>query len=953
MFFRSAVFLLLLLSCGYARAQYVSRGADPAGVTWSYIRAPHFDVIFPDSARGEGERLTRLLSRVYLPASATLGFTPRRVPVILHPYNLQSNGMVVWAPSRMEIFSTAPTESNAQPWLEQLALHEYRHVVQTDMMNRGFTRALYYLMGEQAVALPAALIKPWLFEGDAVGSETAMSFTGRGRAPSFEMGMRTIVLDRKKYAYDKLLLGSLKDYIPNHYEYGYLMAAYGRYRYGADLWGKVFTFTGKYPFLIFPQSIASKKYTGKWSKGFHREAMLFLDSLWRQEQRSSSADAPALLVGKSARRLHRYASWSSPLEADGGALWAVKSTLSQTAMLMRVDSAGKAKPVAATGSMSSRPAGGGGTVYWTEFSPDLRWEQRCYSELWRYDARSRRAARLTRRTALFTPAVSSAGEVAASEKHASGEQAVVLLDSSFQKSAVLLRLRPGESVNGLAWVDRQTIAVLYTAAQGMGIGLLSVQEKTLTPLLPCTYADISGISAQDGQIFFSSGYDGVHNIYALDAQRGSVHKLTNAAFGAFEPQLTADKKRLIFADYTPDGSYLAALPADSLLWQKTAFNAPFKPLLAENLSQQEQLRIDTATLDAAPLSAKRYRKAAHLFRFHSWAPVAYSPSALMGGDISGVAMGATLLSQNNLSTAVTSLGYSYDRGFSAVSAAIAYTGLLPVVELSGSYGSRYSTYADIGSANAYRIAPQQLHGEVSLTVSAPLNLSWGNAVRTFTPYVRLMLSSDKIRLAGSSRYTSELATSVGFSAQVQTRMALRDLNPRWGVGLSAVVQGAPVVQRIDQKVSFSARAYAPGVAANHSIRVYAGGERQRSPLMYATRVAIPRGFALGGVAAPAMASYSAGYALPLWYPDIAVGALAYVKRIRLSVFADRMDAYNEKYTRITSFDGAGYELVFDFNPLRFAVLVSAGWRQTATRTTSASGYKPVTIPAEFLLSFSY
>ncbi|MDR0710950.1 MAG: hypothetical protein LBF67_01210, partial [Prevotellaceae bacterium] len=96
MYFRSTVFLLLLLSCGYARAQYVSRGSDPASVTWSHIRTPHFDVIFPDSARGEGERFARLLSRVYLPGSATLGFTPRRTPVILHPYNLQSNGMVVW-----------------------------------------------------------------------------------------------------------------------------------------------------------------------------------------------------------------------------------------------------------------------------------------------------------------------------------------------------------------------------------------------------------------------------------------------------------------------------------------------------------------------------------------------------------------------------------------------------------------------------------------------------------------------------------------------------------------------------------------------------------------------------------------------------------------------------------------------------------------------------------------
>lgn len=952
MFLRVFAIFLLLLGCGRVEAQYISRGTDPAGITWSHIRAPRFDVIFPDSARRQGEYFARLLSKAYLPASATLGHAPRRVPVILHPFNLQSNGMVVWAPSRMEIFSTAPTESDAQVWLQQLALHEYRHVVQTDMMNRGFTRALYYLMGEQAVALPSALIKPWLFEGDAVGSETAMSFTGRGRMPSFGAGLRAIVLDEKKYSYDKLLLGSLKDYIPNHYVYGYHMAAYGRYRYGADLWGNVFRFTGKYPFLIFPQSIASKKYTGKGSKGFHHEAMLFLDSLWRREQ-PQNPDAPAQLVGKSASRLNRYASWSSPIPAGNGAIWAVKSTLSRTSRLMRVDSAGREKAVAATGSISSRLAGGSEAVYWTEFSPDVRWEQRCYSELWRYDAHGKKATRLTRRTALFTPAVSSGGEVAASEKFASGEQAVVLLDSNFQKAAELFRFRPGESVNDLAWIDRQTLAVLYTAAQGMGIGLLSVREKTLSPLLPCAYTEISGISARDGQILFSSGYDGINNIYALDVQSRSVHKLTRAALGAFEPLLTIDKKRLIFASYTSDGATIASLPVDSLLWQKTAFNAPFTFALAENLSQQEQFRIDTAVLDSTPLAAEKYRKAAHPFRFHSWAPMAYSPSDLISGNIYGMAVGATLLSQNNLSSVITSLGYMYDRGFSSVNASIACTGWFPVVEVSGSYGSRYSTYADIGSERSYSVASRQLYGEASVTVSAPLNLSKGVAVRTFTPYVGATAGNDMIRLAGSRRYASLLVTNVGFSAQAATRMAQRDVNPRWGVSVSANVQGAPAVQRADQKVTLGARAYAPGIAANHSVRMYAGYERQRAPLMYATRLALPRGLALGGIAAPALASYAASYALPLWYPDIALGGLAYVKRVRVNLFADRMVAYSEKYNRAVSFDGAGYELVFDFHPLRFAALVSAGWRQTATRTTPASGYKPTTIPTEILLNFSY
>ncbi|MDR0711426.1 MAG: hypothetical protein LBF67_03645 [Prevotellaceae bacterium] len=952
---RSTALFLFMLSLSCAQAQYVSQGADPAGTTWSYIRTPHFNVIFPDSARRQGEHFTRLLDKIYFPASATLGFAPRRVPVILHPYNLQSNGMVVWAPSRMEIFSTAPTSGYAQPWLEQLAIHEYRHVVQTDMMNRGFTRFLYYLLGEQAVALPAALIKPWLFEGDAVGSETAMSYSGRGRMPSFSMGLRAITLDKKKYSYNKLLLGSFKDHIPNHYEYGYQMAAYGRYRYGVDLWEKVFKLTGKYPFLIFPQSIASRKYTGKWPKGFHSEAMLFLDSLWRQGQ-PQNPDNPAPLLSTKAWSGDRYISWSNPVALNGGALIVKKATLSRTPMLMKVDSAGKVKRVAMQGNASSRLAGGKDVVYWTEFSPDARWEQRNFSELWRYDAQKKRVTRLTHKTAYFTPAVSASGEVAVSEKYASGEQAVILLDSNFQKSAEALRFRMGESINDIAWVNRQTIAALYTSMQGMCIGLLNVQEKTMEPLLPCTYTDISGLSAQDGQVLFSSGYDGINNIYALDVQSRSIHKLTNAAYGAFEPLLTDDKSRLIFANYTSNGYRVAALPSDSLLWQKTAFNDPFKHTFAETLSRQEQFRIDTATLDTAPLTVKKYSKAAHLFRFHSWAPMAYAAREAIGGNFSSMAVGVTLLSQNNLSTAFTSLGYSYDRGFSAVSASIAYTGWYPVVELSGSYGSRYATHLDIAPQLHNERQPlynEYQYGEMNLTISVPLSSSKGYIVKTLTPYAQLQLSNDQIRSHVDRPYTSMLITNAGFSAQVSTRMALRDINPRWGMSISANLQGIPVVQRVDQKMTLGVRAYVPGVALNHSIRLYAGYERQRQPLMFATRVALPRGFVLGGVAAPVMASYSVSYALPLWYPDLSIGPLVYVKRIRANVFADRMDAGNEKHRWSTSLDGAGYELLFDFHPLRFAVLISAGWRQTLTFASSSAGYTPTTIPTEFLLNFSY
>ncbi|MDR2938233.1 MAG: hypothetical protein LBU92_04765 [Prevotellaceae bacterium] len=934
-------------------AQYVSNGTEPARTRWSHIGSAHFDVIFPDSILAQGTHFTRLLSKVYAPVSASLNYQPRRIPVILHPYNLRSNGMVVWTPSRMEVIATAPSTGYAQPWLEQLALHELRHVVQTDMMNRGFTRALYYLLGEQAVALPSALIKPWLFEGDAVATETAMSRTGRGRMASFSMGLRTIALSSpKKYSYDKYLLGSYKDYIPNHYEYGYHLVAYGRHRYGADLWAKIFRYTGSYPFLLFPQSIATKKYTGKNPKALHEEAKAFVDSLWQAQQPQKIDKATPLVKEKNSRR-KQFVSYETLAALPNGEVMAERQTLTRTSMLVRILPDGSEKKVAMLGSLSSSLQRGGSNVYWTEYSPDLRWEQRNYSELWRYNAKRGRKQRLTHRTSYFSPAVSENMQVAVCEKLMSGEQAIILLDSNFQKLREVARLELGESVHSLAWLDNEHLAVLHIAAQGMSIDLVNVGTKKMETLLPYTHANISGLFAQGEKIFFSSDYSGIDNIYALDVRSKTVHKLTASAYGAGSARLSSKGQQLLYADYSLRGAKPVALSVDSLLWQKTSFDTPYTFPLAEAIARQENFVLDTATLDTAPLAARRYRKFAHLLRLHSWTPFSFSSSELMAGDFSSLAVGATLLSQNNLSSMVSSLGYKYQHGFSSVNASIAYRGWFPVVELSANYGTRRAQTDRetlIGSTRS------DLYGELNLSTYLPLNFSRGNIQKTFTPYFQLQFSNDwQLReVEGKPHEIRVCSANLGFSAQVSTRMVQRDINPRWGLSLSANVQST--FNKWNQKTSVSGQVFAPGLLPNHSLRLYAGYEEQQLPLLYATRLAKPRGFVLGGIAAPYLLSLSTSYALPLCYPDLSLGFLAYIKRIRFNVFADYLRAYDVsnfsgKKLPIATFGSAGYEAVFDFHAFRFPVLFSAGWRHSFT--LSKGSVRPEKLPIELLLSFSY
>ena len=87
-----------------------------------------------------------------------LNIDPRPIPVVLHPYTTQSNGVVTWAPKRMDLFSSPdPYESNPDAWIPHLTVHESRHVGQVEHFTKGIYNVFYYPFGEQITGLGLGL----------------------------------------------------------------------------------------------------------------------------------------------------------------------------------------------------------------------------------------------------------------------------------------------------------------------------------------------------------------------------------------------------------------------------------------------------------------------------------------------------------------------------------------------------------------------------------------------------------------------------------------------------------------------------------------------------------------------------------------------------------------------------------------------------------------------------
>lgn len=83
----------------------------------------------------------------------------------------------------------------------------------------------------------------------------------------------------------KLRNGSFKDFVPNHYDLGYLLVNYGRMKYGTEFWTNVTRDASSFKNLFYPFQKAVKKYSGIKFRTFYEEA--FKENRLRSEKLSS------------------------------------------------------------------------------------------------------------------------------------------------------------------------------------------------------------------------------------------------------------------------------------------------------------------------------------------------------------------------------------------------------------------------------------------------------------------------------------------------------------------------------------------------------------------------------------------------------------------------------------------------------------------------------------------
>lgn len=393
-------FLSLTINSHQAIAQFFDSEQNPPSLKWRQIITPGFQIIYPTAMEDEAQRMANTLDKLMDQVSKSLGQKPRKISVLLQNQGTSSNGFVQLAPRRSEFFTTPPQEFDYQDWLNSLAVHELRHVVQFDRLTGYLRRPLFE---ELALAIFGVTLPPWFYEGDAVGTETALTNAGRGRLPSWPIVFRTNTLSGKKYSYVKDYLGSAKDQTPGYYQLGYFMTTRLRRDFGSGILDSVYTRLKRNPLRPYNLSSSIRHFTGMNTRQLHDATVSELDSLWREQQRKVN---PVEYTRINRRVNETPTDYLLPAALPSGEILVIKRGKATAPVITLLDPSGKEKKLVRLGYQEEPHFSyASGKISWDEMRTDARFHKRSFNVVNIYDLRTKRTRQITRRSRLFAPSL--------------------------------------------------------------------------------------------------------------------------------------------------------------------------------------------------------------------------------------------------------------------------------------------------------------------------------------------------------------------------------------------------------------------------------------------------------------------------------------------------------------------------------------------------------------------
>ncbi|MBX2963601.1 MAG: hypothetical protein KF687_13905 [Cyclobacteriaceae bacterium] len=957
---------------------------NPPEIKWQKIKTPNFRVLYPTGFEFQAQRMANTLEHIRDAESRSLDVSTRKISVILQNQNAISNGFVSLVPRRSEFFTMPPQDYNftgTTEWLDQLASHEYRHVVQFDKANRGFNKLLYYAFGHATLAAMSFVAVPqWFWEGDAVVAETAFTPGGRGRIPNFGLVFRTNFLEERQFNYHKQYLRSYKHNIPDHYVLGYHMVSYLR-RHTNDpmIWDKVTGRAWSAPFIPFTFSNAIKKETGMHVTDMYRKMADELTEDWRKE-----AEALAITSFETIPHQERkgYTDYLNPQLLEDGSILVMKRGIGDILQFRILkDGVEKKSFIPGVVNLSGILSASGTSVVWNEYAFDPRWRMRTYSVIKLYDVKEKKLKVITHKTRYAGAAISpDQQKIVTIETDTEHNTYVVLLDTA---GRVLKKFpNPDQAFYSMArWFDEgRKIVSLKTTRQGRTVSVFDEATGAEKELLPYSQENIGHPVMAGNYLFYNSPVSGIDNIYALDLSMGEKRQVTVSKYGAYNPVISDNLKWIYYNEQTRDGMDVVVIPFDPNSWRSFTVK-PSPKSFFQVITEQEGRPNLFDSIPQKPYAASSYSKFSGLINPYSWG--AYFNTGLTEADI-GIG------SQDILSSTIFKAGYLYDinerTGLWRVG--VSYQGWYPIIDVQTTFGKRTLdegslTYRDIVAGDTVvktdNLAFDWKENNLQAGIRIPLNTTTSRYFGSFTvgnnvgftqveDFSNTITGTGRIITPQLPVYWIRTVPGNGnlfynhfyMSASRLLKRNRRDINSKWGQAFFMNTYGTPFGgDYTGNQFSCYGLLYFPGLFKHHSLWGYWGYQKTALELLSRTsasapftdnnsyvfrnQIPLPRGVSVARL--EDFYSMSGNYTLPIWYPDVAVGPLLNVQRVRGNAFIDYgfgSSAFPNREPITQTYITVGAELKFDINILRLLQQFDIGVRYTY-------GIQPSATRFEFLL----
>lgn len=887
---------------------------NPSGLEWKHIRSENFDIIFPDDLEAEAQRVAHLLEKAYPFVTRSLEVKPPRIPLVLQNQSTVSNGFVTLAPKRSEWYVTPAVEpilTNTE-WLKTLSIHEFRHVVQFQKTRRGFNKFLEIILGEIGQGLGLGLtVPPWFLEGDAVGIETALTKGGRGRLPLFDRDLRTLLLSGKEWNYDKAHLGSFKDYVPNHYVYGYFYTSWLRNNYGDLFLSHLVNESAEKSWNPLSFYNATEALTEDSFESFYKNVMSDLVQEWRKR---ADALSPTPYIVQNLGKRSVWTNYFFPQVAPDGKIFALKKGLSHIDQFVLID--GKKEKILFYPSplQTEHPYKlRNGKVAFFEWEIDSRWGYRDYSRLKVFDLELEKFVLNKGGTKGRLATLDHSGEKILYIDWDESQGQYIVITNMKGKEVLKIPHNPEEVITSIDWLnDEEVVFVAKDRNDMKSIVKLNLLTREIETLIPKTVVNLGFLTVSEGHLLYESPESGIDNIWMLTGE--GPRQITSALFGAYAPTLYQDK--LFYNDYSVDGMNVVIKTHPWSEEQKSSDS--FYPIYEKFAVNENFEALESELINTTDYPVEAYSQKKNALNLHSW--ILLAPP--LSSTVTAIGYSRDILNNFTLGA-----GALYDLNEKAIQGFVTstWTHYYPVFDLRAAYGGRRK---DVQLGNR-EIENKWEEGTLEGGVSLPWTFLQGRFVHNFSlrAFSKLIKVTNKITIDRSEIYDGALLSpGAELSYGFYSRMAKRDINPAWALFLNARMEEGKDITGLDQKGSIQlldGKFYLPGIGKHHSFYHQFAYERQRDDFyQYSTYVLYPRG--TRSTFLQEFHKYSGNYLFPLFYPDWNLSRYFYLKRVSLNLF------YDELHGRYRSFSyhaaSTGWEALFDMNLVRIFVPITVGVR---------------------------